>query len=71
VEPVGAGGEHDRRMVHAARAEGGRRFPTISGLAPVRDASARVCASCGGSGKLASVPEDIVCECGGVGWVPW
>src|SRR6266481_8139141 len=71
VEPVGAAGDHDRRMVHAARAEGGRRFPTISGLAPVRDASARVCASCGGSGKLASVPENIVCECGGVGWVPW
>ncbi len=71
VEPVGAAGDHDRRMVHAARAEGGRRFPTISGLAPVRDASARVCASCGGSGKLASVPEDIVCQCGGLGWVPW
>ena len=71
VEPVGAGGDHDRRMVHAARAEGSRRFPAIAGLAPVRDASARVCASCGGSGKLASVAENIVCECGGLGWVPW
>src|SRR5437762_84537 len=71
VEPVGAGGDHDRRMVHAARPEGSRRFPAIAGLAPVRDASARVCASCGGLGKLASVAENIVCECGGLGWVPW
>jgi len=71
LEPVGAAGDHDRRMVHAARAQGSRRFPTISGLAPVRDASARVCSSCGGSGKLASVAENILCECGGLGWVPW
>jgi len=71
VEPVGAAGDHDRRMVHAARAEGGRRFPRISGLAPVRDASSRVCPSCGGSGKLGSVPDNVVCECGGLGWVPF
>jgi len=70
VEAVGAAGDHDRRMVHAARAEGSRRFPAISGLAPVRDAGARVCPSCSGSGKLASVSGNVVCECGGLGWVP-
>src|SRR5437660_7741274 len=52
LEPVGAAGDHDRRMVHAARAQGSRRFPTLSGLAPTRGATARVCASCGGSGHL-------------------
>ncbi len=36
VEPVGAAGDHDRRMVHAARAAGSRRYPSIAGLAPVR-----------------------------------
>jgi hypothetical protein len=73
LESLGAAGDHDhdRRMVHAARAEGSRRFPSISALAPARDTSARVCPSCGGSGKVASVPENIVCECGGLGWVPW
>jgi len=71
VEPVGAAGDYDRRMVHAARAEGSRRFPNIVGLAPVRDAAARLCPSCGGSGRLASVPESVVCECGGLGWVPF
>ena len=71
LEHVGAAGDHDRRMVHAARAQGSRRFPTILGLAPTRDASARVCSSCGGSGKLASVPDTLACECGGLGWVPW
>src|SRR5207245_720042 len=70
VQPVGAAGAHDRRMVHAARAVGSRRFPSIAGLAPVRDSGARVCPSCGGSGKLVSVPDNIVCECGGLGWVP-
>ena len=70
VEPVRAADDHDRRMVHAARAEGSRRFPGISGLAPVRDAGARVCPSCGGSGKLAAGPDNVVCECGGLGWVP-
>jgi hypothetical protein len=70
VEALGAAGDQDRRMAHAARAQGSKRFPAIAGLAPVRDESARVCPSCGGSGKLASVPDNIVCECGGVGWVP-
>ena len=71
LEPVGAAGDHDRRIVHAARAAGSKRFPLISGLAPVRDASARACPSCGGPGKLLSAPENVVCECGGLGWVPW
>jgi len=70
VETLGAAGDQDRRMAHAARAEGSRRFPAISGLAPVRDASARVCPSCGGSGKPASIPDNVVCECGGLGWIP-
>src|SRR5712692_4520789 len=42
LEPVGAAGDHDRRMVHAARAQGSRRFPTIRGLAPTRGADAGV-----------------------------
>jgi hypothetical protein len=70
LEPVGAAEAHDLRMVHAARAVGSRRFPSIAGLAPVRDSSARVCPFCGGSGKLVFVPDNIVCECGGLGWVP-
>jgi len=48
-----------------------RRGAGISGLAPVRDAAARVCPSCDGSGKPASVPDSVVCECGGLGWVPF
>ena len=71
VEPVGAAGDNDRRMVHAARAEGSRRFPRIAGLAPVRDASAQVCPSCKGSAKLAAVPNNVACECGGLGWIPF
>jgi len=71
VERVGSAGEHDRRMVHAARAQGARRFAGIAGLAPARGHDARICSSCGGSGKIANVPENVVCECGGLGWVSW
>ena len=79
--PVGTGGDHDRRMVFAARAQGARRFPSIAGLAPVRGPSARVCPGCGGTGKLRDLrgngefaelaDRHLVCQCGGLGWVPW
>src|SRR2546429_3458108 len=58
VEPVGAGGDHDRRMVHAARPEGSRRFPAIAALAPVRAPPARAGASCGGSANRATAPAE-------------
>src|SRR3989441_8598135 len=70
VEPVGAAGAHDRRMVHAARAVGSRRFPSIAGLAPVRDSGARVCPSCGGVGQTRSLSPNTCFGIGGGGWGP-
>jgi len=71
VSPVGDAGEHDRRIVHAARARGAGRFPQITGLAPVRDENARRCPTCKGTGKLEGMPENIICACGGLGWISW
>jgi hypothetical protein len=57
-------------MVHAARAWASRRFPDIRGLAPRRGAESKVCPGCKGTGRLPDVPENIVCACGGLGWIP-
>ena len=62
--------DYDRRLIHAARALGSRRYPGIAGLAPAREASARICPTCHGSGRIPDVPDNVICECGGLGWVP-
>jgi hypothetical protein len=59
----------DRVMVHAARAVGGRRFPSISGLTPTRDAKAQECPTCNGVGRPPNIPENVICQCGGLGWI--
>ena len=60
----------DQAMVHAARGFGSRRFPMLAGIAPARGPEARTCGTCKGEGVIPGVPENVVCECGGLGWVP-
>jgi hypothetical protein len=62
--------EPDRGMVHAARGWASRRFPTVQGLAPQRGAESKVCPGCKGTGQLLGIPDNIVCACGGLGWIP-
>jgi hypothetical protein len=69
TEEMGAS-QPDREMAHAARAIGSRRFPAVAGLAPQRTASARECPSCHGTGRVDAAPPNIVCQCGGLGWLP-
>ena len=47
---------------------GARRYPILQRLVPDRPAGARDCDLCKGSGRFPLQPE-IVCQCGGVGWV--
>lgn len=70
AERLGAAGQHDLAMAHAARAVGSRRFPAVVGLAPQRTASARECPSCHGSGRVDAAPPNLICQCGGLGWLP-
>jgi hypothetical protein len=69
MEPI-SDTSHDRNVVHAARAVGGRRFPSIRGLSPSRGLDARTCPGCHGTGALPNVPENFICQCGGLGWIP-
>ncbi len=50
----------------------GRRFyPELESLLPTRHSSDVDCDSCGGSGKvLEGKLENVVCTCGGLGWIP-
>jgi hypothetical protein len=63
----------DARSRNLALHQGAGRYPELSDLEPVRNSEAIVCASCYGSG-LARVPpylqQQVVCWCGGLGWLP-
>jgi hypothetical protein len=55
---------------NAALALGSVRFPALAGIRPVRPADAVPCTSCDGAGRLTGVPDNVVCACGGLGWLP-
>jgi hypothetical protein len=61
VEAIGA---------NAALALGSVRFPALATIRPVRPADAVQCTSCDGRGRLTGVSDNIVCACGGLGWLP-
>jgi hypothetical protein len=62
--------ESNTQMCHVARAVGTRRYPEISGLAPVRTPQSRTCPACKGTGSIRPDLPNVVCSCGGLGWVP-
>jgi len=62
--------EADPKMRHVARAVGSRRYSAISGLAPTRTSTSEVCVICKGTGVIRADLPNIVCSCGGLGWVP-
>ena len=51
-----------------ALVKGAERYPVLRRLIPARPADARDCEMCKGTGRFPQQPE-IVCRCGGVGWV--
>ena len=69
VEPV-LDNERDLLALHGARGSAARKYSEIRGLMPLRDAAARTCPGCKGTGRLANVPASVVCVCGGLGWLP-
>jgi hypothetical protein len=60
----------DTTGAHAALAYGSVRFPALKMIRPVRPADAVPCTACDGTGRLSGVPQNIVCACGGLGWLP-
>jgi hypothetical protein len=69
-EPEVVRESHLRR---AALVRGAEEFTELASLRPVRTADAIDCPHCGGTGRPTvegrPVPENILCFCGGLGWI--
>lgn len=64
----------DARLRAIAYHRAALRHPALGALAPRRGEDAAPCPACGGSGRCPGLPaglaDRILCECGGLGWVP-
>ena len=56
--------------IHVALAQGSRRYPELVSIGPQRPPDAIPCTTCDGSGRIPGIPENILCSCGGLGWLP-
>jgi hypothetical protein len=66
--------ENDRRICNIALFAGSKKYPELKQLIPSRDQDDVECPHCNGTGTL-SINADlgvdnIVCYCGGLGWIP-
>lgn len=64
--------EDDQRLVNLALYQGSITYPEIKALVPSRPAQAKDCPYCAEKGIDPNSLEDqnIICYCGGMGWVP-
>lgn len=70
-EPLRVLVEENAVLIHVALFQGGRRFPELNELAPVRKANDLTCPECRGSGVHPLAESlDVLCLCGGSGWIP-
>jgi hypothetical protein len=63
----------NRDLLHAARGWATKELPSLDGLAPVRPPEAVPCLTCDGTGlipKWTDRTPNLVCACGGLGWLP-
>ncbi|MBK7582659.1 MAG: hypothetical protein IPI67_20985 [Myxococcales bacterium] len=59
--------------INSALVQGAKRYPQLKSLIPDRSTDARTCDDCGGTGTIGGVPgpfDNVVCRCGGIGWLP-
>lgn len=64
--------EEDPLWRRLALFQGSRKHPEIQCLVPQRPSDAETCPLCGGTGtpKLPEPFRNVVCRCGGIGWLP-
>ena len=55
--------------VNLALVSAARRYPGLQHVIPSRPPHATTCTTCGGTGSPAIPSYDLVCSCGGAGWV--
>lgn len=62
----------DPRVINLALFQGAILYPALRSLLPSRPGNAVVCETCNGTGRV-DLPQhirNIVCYCGGAGWLP-
>jgi hypothetical protein len=62
----------DRTWVNMALVQGATRYPELQGLIPKMPPDARICENCDGTGRIKGISADfknLVCSCGGIGWM--
>ena len=63
--------EDDPRIRNLVLFQGARFFPELDSLVPIRESSDTICPYCNGSGTHPWADRvDILCFCGGLGWIP-
>ena len=67
--------QNDPKNVNAYLFRGIKKYPELIDLMPMRGNEDIECDSCSGTGvspiaEKIGRPDDIICSCGGLGWVP-
>jgi hypothetical protein len=60
----------DATWVNLALVQGATRYPRLRSLIPSRPSSAKTCDACDGAGRMTGQPPNVICCCGGIGWLP-
>jgi len=72
-EPYRLQSERDVRIRNLVFFQAARKFPELQPLVPSRPVGARDCESCNGTGTVVGLRDelanDVVCYCGGLGWL--
>jgi hypothetical protein len=65
---------HDSRVRNVALLQGSVRHPELKDLLSPKPSDAQTCSYCGGTGiapyAVNTTERNILCYCGGLGWVP-
>ena len=73
-EPTDLQTVHDAVIRNLALFQASKRYPELQALAPSRPPDARECSYCKGTGYPSALEnsgiENVVCHCGGLGWLP-
>ena len=75
-EPYKLEAENDPRVRNIVLFQGAKKYPELEELVPARPPDAVECPDCKGTGVFQGlaehgiVPQNIVCYCGGIGWLP-
>jgi hypothetical protein len=59
----------DPSWLNVALRHGMKAYPWLEDLLPERPSDAQDCSQCSGTGRI-PIAADLVCHCGGSGWVP-